>query len=243
VQFGTAPGTEARSTFTTNKGETMTTNNRTHTQGTDQQVIQGIEKDLQTMPALPLGGTAYTPGSLVAFVQRRIDAANGVITAKANWHNAVVTYEALNLKADEVIRDLKALVIGAFGSASPKLADFGFTPRKVTVRTPEQKAAAAAKAKATRKARNTMGPKAKLAVKGTVAPPTAPSAAAPPSPTPPAPSPANTPAPATAPTVTVNVTTAPGPSPVASPATASAPAQTQNGAAVPEAPANASAKS
>jgi hypothetical protein len=178
VQFGTAPGTEARSTFTTNKGETMTTNNRTHTQGTDQQVIQGIEKDLQTMPALPLGGTAYTPGSLVAFVQSRIDAANGVITAKANWHNAVVTYEALNLKADEVIRDLKALVIGAFGSASPKLADFGFTPRKKVVRTPAQKAAAA-KAKATRIARGTMGPKAKLAVKGTVST-TAPATTAPP---------------------------------------------------------------
>ena len=156
----------------------MTTNNRTHTQGTDQQVIQGIEKDLQTMPALPLGGTAYTPGSLVAFVQSRIDAANGVITAKANWHNAVVTYEALNLKADEVIRDLKALVIGAFGSASPKLADFGFTPRKKVVRTPAQKAAAA-KAKATRIARGTMGPKAKLAVKGTVST-TAPATTAPP---------------------------------------------------------------
>jgi hypothetical protein len=219
------------------------TKNRTNQQGKDQQILDGIKKDLQTMSSLSLGGTTYTPASLEALIQSRIDAVNEVTTAKANWQNAAKAYTALNTLATVVVRDLKALVIGAFGSTSPKLADFGFTPRKVTVRTPEQKAAAAAKAKATRKARNTMGPKAKLAVKGTVAPPTAPSAAAPPSPTPPAPSPANTPAPATAPTVTVNVTTAPGPSPVASPATASAPAQTQNGAAVPEAPANASAKS
>ena len=213
------------------------TKNRTNQQGKDQQIIDGIKKDLQTMSSLSLGGATYTPASLEALIQSRIDAVNEVNTAKATWQNAAKAYTALNTLATVVVRDLKALVIGAFGGASPKLADFGFSPRKVTVRTPEQKAAAAAKAKATRKARNTMGPKAKLAVKGTVAPPTAPSATASPSPNPPAPSPAITPAPAAAPTVTVNVTTAPGASPVASPA------QPQNGASAPEAPANASAKS
>jgi len=48
------------------------------------------------------------------------------------------------------------------------LADFGLTARKVRVITPEQKAVAAAKAKATREARGTKGKVQKKAVKGAV---------------------------------------------------------------------------
>jgi hypothetical protein len=47
------------------------------------------------------------------------------------------------------------------------LADFGFTAPKKRVLTPDEKAAAAVKAKATRKARNTMGKVQKKSVKGT----------------------------------------------------------------------------
>jgi hypothetical protein len=209
----------------------MATQNRTNTQGKDQQVIQGVNKDLSTMSSLPLGAETYTPASLVAFVQSRIDAANQVAVAKAAWQNAAKAYDALNTKVTVVVHDLKQLVIGAFGSTSPKLADFGFTARKVTVLTPEQKVAAAAKRKATREARNTLGPKAKLKVKGTVTP-TAPATAA--TPAVPAVAPATaapaaatngTPtasaaAPAQAPTVTVNVTSAPAAAPGTSTATA-----------------------
>jgi hypothetical protein len=48
------------------------------------------------------------------------------------------------------------------------LADFGLTARKVRVLTPEQKAVAAAKAKATRAARGTKGSVQKKAIKGSV---------------------------------------------------------------------------
>jgi hypothetical protein len=134
----------------------MATTSRTAKQGSDQQVIQGIKKDLQSMTSLPLGGTSYTPASLVVFVQSHIDAANAVLTAKANWENAIKQYTSLDKQAQVVLRDLKALVIGAYGATSSKLADFGYKPKKVTVLTPEQKAAAAAKRAATRKARGTM---------------------------------------------------------------------------------------
>jgi hypothetical protein len=146
----------------------MTTKNRTNTQGKDQQLINGIQKDLEQMSSLALGGTTYTPTTLVAFIQSRIDAANQVATAKATWQHAGTAYTALNQQADVVVHDLKQLVIAAFGGTSPKLADFGFAPRKVTVLTPEEKAEAAAKRAATRVARGTKGPKAKLAIKGTV---------------------------------------------------------------------------
>jgi len=194
-------------------------------------VIQGVQKDLSTMASLPLAGTTYTPASFVALVQSRIDAGNQVVTTKAAWLNAVKTYDTIDKQTNVAVHDLKQLVIGAFGTTSSKLADFGFTAKKVTVLTPEQKVAAAEKRAATRKARNTLGPKAKLAVTGTV-PPTAPATPA---------KPEESAAPAPAPTVTVNVTStpttpagvsttttattpAPAPTPVAPTATAEPPA-------------------
>ena len=199
------------------------------------------------MSSLPLGGTTYTPATLVALVQSRIDAANQVATDKAAWQNAVKTYDALNTKVTVVVHDLKQLVIGAFGATSSKLADFGFSPKKVTVLTPAQKAAAAAKRAATRKARGTLGPKAKLGITGATVSTTAPATAATPGAPPVTPAtapptavpntvPTGTPtaatpgaqsaAPAMAPTVTVNVTTAPAAaSPVTTTTTATEPTQ------------------
>jgi hypothetical protein len=59
--------------------------------------------------------------------------------------------------------------VTAFGNQPDVLADFGLVPRKApTPLTVEQKAAAAAKRKATRAARNTMGAVQKKKVVGTV---------------------------------------------------------------------------
>jgi hypothetical protein len=141
---------------------------RANTIAKDQMVIQGVQKDLNTMSNLLLGASTYTPASLTALVQSRIDAANAVATAKAAWQHAAATYDAVNQQVGVVVHDLKQFVIGAFGTTSPKLADFGFVPRTVTPLTVEQKAAAAAKRAATRKARGTVGPKKKLEITGTV---------------------------------------------------------------------------
>lgn len=142
---------------------------RIEKQATDQQVVEGIQKDLQTTTAFILGGTSYTAATLVTFILSHIAAANAVLTTKAAWQNAIKTYKGLDTQATVVLRDLKNLVIATFGSTSPKLADFGYAPRKVTVLTPAQKAAAAEKRAATRKARGTLGPKKKLAITGATA--------------------------------------------------------------------------
>jgi len=147
----------------------MPTPNRTVTQAHDQQIIDGINEDLQTMSTLPLGATTYTPGSLVAFIQSRIDAANAVNTTKASWLAAVKTYEAINAQAKVVVSDLRFLVMAAFGPMSPKLADFGFSPPSLAVRTPEKKAAAAQKRRATRLARGTLGKRQRAKIKGSTA--------------------------------------------------------------------------
>lgn len=146
----------------------MTTANRTKTQARDAQVIVGVQKHLQNVSSLPLGGTTYTPVDLVKLVQSRIDSANTTSTTKANWHSTVVADKTLNAQLTPVIRALRQYVINVYGASSPVLADFGFAPPKKATRTPEQKAASAAKAAATRKARHTMGPKQKKNVKGGV---------------------------------------------------------------------------
>ena len=140
--------------------------NRATTLAIDGQVIVGIKKDLQNIPQLPLGGEMYTPTSVIAFLQSRIDAANEVAIARAKLAAVIATYKALNAKGTGIVTGLKQYVMNAFGKTSPLLADFGFEPPKVTVLTPEQKAAAAAKRTATRLARGTVGPKKKLAVTG-----------------------------------------------------------------------------
>ena len=152
--------------------------NRPSTAAHDAQIIVGIQKDLQTVSQIPLDGDIYTPQSLTAFVQSRIDATNKVVTAKAAWLDAAKTYKALNPKATAVVRGLRNFVIGMFGETSPKLADFGFTPSSRATQTAEEKAQAAAKRKATRAARGTKGKKQKADIHGTVTPAQPPAATA-----------------------------------------------------------------
>jgi hypothetical protein len=144
----------------------VTPRNRTAAIGADQQAIEGVRKDLQAMPTLYLARQIFTPASLEQRIQARIDAANAITVAKAAWLKAVADYDALDGETSLILRDLKRLVVGAFGDDSPKLADFGFTAKKVTTLTEEQKAQAVAKRAATRAARGTRGPKAKLSVTG-----------------------------------------------------------------------------
>ena len=139
----------------------------------DKQILAGIGTELQTMSRLPLGGTTYTPTSLAAFIQSRIDAVNAVSIAKASWHDAVKAYDAIDTQGAVVVRDLRNLVIAAFGETSPKLAAFGFSPPKLAMQTPEEKVAFAQRRRATRMAR---GKKQKAKIVGTpvTAPPAAP---------------------------------------------------------------------
>lgn len=81
------------------------------------------------MPNLYLGGTAFTPQSLSALIQSRIDAADAVSTARANLLAAVQAFRAINREAAPIVRDLRHFLAAAFGRSSPQLADFGFTPR------------------------------------------------------------------------------------------------------------------
>jgi hypothetical protein len=144
----------------------MTTVSRATTSGKDQEVLNGIETELQSMPPMFLGGETYTPQTLADFVQSRIDKASAVLTTRAAWEDALRAYDEVNKKATVVLGDLRHLVMAAFGRSTPKLASFGFALPKVPTMTAEQRSKAALKAIATRKARKTMGRKQKALIKG-----------------------------------------------------------------------------
>jgi hypothetical protein len=147
---------------------TNTKNNKLSQQAADQSLIDGFTKHAATIPAsLLIAGAQVPTTTVISTLQARIAARAATAPAKA-------TYQAL-VKADQDERTTSApLVSGArqavlvmFAGQIQVLADFGLTPRKTPApRTPEQKAASAAKAKATRAARHTMGPVQKAQITG-----------------------------------------------------------------------------
>jgi hypothetical protein len=166
----------------------MRSRNRTTTLAKDEQVIDGIRKRLQGATLLHVAGKPYSPAALEARIQERVAATNRIATARAQWVDATAAYDAIDPEVHLVVRDLKNVVIGMFGEDAPAMADFGFAPRRKGTLTAEQKAQAIERRTATRKARRTVGPKAKLAIKGVVdpdaIPPTLPSPEHAPSPSP-----------------------------------------------------------
>jgi len=168
----------------------MASENRSEQQAQDAKVILGIQKNLLSVPTLSLVGQAITPADLVKLVQSCIDSGNAIAPAKVQWTTAVQAYRALNKQVTPILRGLRAYVINTYGPTSTVLADFGFSPTKTVVKTPEVKAIAAKKSVATRKARNTLGKKQKKSITGATVSPTAPAtpptASAPAAPTAPA---------------------------------------------------------
>ena len=168
--------------------------NRSQQQDGDQKLIDGLNKHNQTIPSLIIGGTSYTTAAIVAVLQKRIDSAKTVVSSRATWQADVKADRDERTQTKTFVSGLRQALQVAFAGSIDTLADFGLKPRKARApRTPEEKAAAAAKAKATRAARHTMGSKQKAKVKGT-APQAAPAPSPSPATSPSAPKPADAPA-------------------------------------------------
>jgi sulfite reductase beta subunit-like hemoprotein len=151
-----------------------------------------------------VGGVSVTTKDIATTLQARIVTAKAATSARATWQAAVQADRDERAKTKTLVSVVKQTLLASFAGQVETLANFGLTPRKPRVVSPESRVAAAAKAKATRAARHTLGKKQKAGIKGTVAPtaPAIPTPATTPGPTPPA-APATTPIPAptqTAPT-------------------------------------------
>ncbi len=184
-----------------------TSNTRITKQAADQKMADGFNKHGQTLPSLIIAGTSYKAADIVAVLQARLSTASAAQSTRATWQNAVKADSDERAKTKPFIDGVRQALMVALAGSIDGLADFGLAPRKVRVITPEQKAVAAAKAKATRTARGTKGKVQKKGVKGAVTaalvvtPLAGPQTAvtAPAQATTPAPAPAAATAPATAP--------------------------------------------
>jgi len=163
-----------------------------------QALIAGTQKRFPNA-SFTLGNTVFTTASLVQLLGSLPVAILALNAAQASAKDAVTNLQAVEAKVNPVIRALRRFILAAFANATQELSDFGMTPPKApTPLTAEQKAASAAKARATRAARGTASKKSKLAVKGDVVgvtvTPIISSKAAPATPATPTPSPSPQPA-------------------------------------------------
>ena len=132
-------------------------------------LIKGSGQHLDPTQKVVLSGTATTVAAILTQLQSFVNNRNAVVAAQATARDAVATERAQAPALNVVIDAFEAFVRFTFGEKATILSDFGLAPRKVPApKTAEEKAVAAAKRKATREARGTMGPKQKQSVKGNV---------------------------------------------------------------------------
>jgi hypothetical protein len=141
-------------------------------------LIPGVQKHFASASFI-FGATSYTGPTIVSALQTVADVINATDPAKAAYQAALSAEELALENAKPLLSGLHQVIYGQFGTSVAILADFGLAPHKTATLTPEQKAAATAKAKATRAARHTMGSKQKQAIKGVVTTPATPASPAP----------------------------------------------------------------
>jgi hypothetical protein len=132
----------------------------------DQALLAGVQKFLMSYPSLSVDGQTMTPANIVQFLENRINAAQAAQTAEAARTAALKSESDVRAQTAAEQLSLRQIAQGMFSGTPDNLAVFGLKPRKASSETATTRAAAAVKAKATRKARGTLGPKAKLEITG-----------------------------------------------------------------------------
>jgi hypothetical protein len=130
------------------------------------QRLNAFAKYVDPNETVYIEGVLHTAGHVVALFQSCLDDRAAVATAKAEVKVRMAKRAAGEKARRAADRALKPWVVSRFGTGSKEALDFGFAPAKATARSPEDKAKAVKQAAATREARHTMGPKAKLKIRG-----------------------------------------------------------------------------
>ncbi len=154
----------------------MTTTTTTQGKGTRAtragQLIAGAKKRFTNgTQVLTFAGALanVTVDQAIAELQTLVDNRAATVAARATAKDKVSAEEAATPALVAFMNAFEALIRLMFANDTASLADFGLAPHKQPgPKTTEEKAAAAAKAKATRQARGTKGPKAKKAIHGNV---------------------------------------------------------------------------
>jgi hypothetical protein len=132
----------------------------------DEALIAGIQKYLPNATFL-VDGHQATASQVTATLQSRVNAYEAVIAAEATFHGTVQSSKATVESTDSYAAAIRQTMAAMYASQPAILAELSVSARKKPApRTVEQKVVAAAKAKATRTARHTLGPVQKSGIQG-----------------------------------------------------------------------------
>jgi hypothetical protein len=125
----------------------------------------GVEKYLPANETLVVCGKRWTQEQLVAELKAAEKLYADVRDARAALRQKLLDRQAKVRPHAELVANLADALRGYHGRASPKLAEHGIRTGARPARSSQALTLAAAKAKLTRKARHTLGPKQKQAIK------------------------------------------------------------------------------
>jgi hypothetical protein len=138
----------------------------------------GLQKHFANK-TLRLANKVWKEEDLLQLFQAQESAVTAADAARQAWLEATAKQNAGSAEVAAVLSALRQYVAAMYGTSSSVYADFGFATQRRAQPTVETKSAAVQQARATRKARNTMGKKQKLAIRGVATPPAGAPAATP----------------------------------------------------------------
>ena len=136
-----------------------------------QKILSGISSQFSGVSSITLGGKQVLVSDLVKRIQTELDVITAVAKAKAAYGAEVQTERTTRASLSPTLRQLRSYVVGSFGDTQDSvqaLEAFGYFPRKAVKLPAVEQVHAQEKAAATRKARGTLGPKAKAEIEGVV---------------------------------------------------------------------------
>ncbi len=141
-------------------------NSRADLLAADQNLIDGIQKNASKLPpSFPVGSVTMTPQDVVTLLQGRITTGKAVVLADAAHIAAIQTDVQTRAESQTKVSAFKRIIVAMFLQSPDVLGDFGLAAPKPPLKSAETKAAAAAKAKATRALLGTKGSQQKKAAK------------------------------------------------------------------------------
>jgi hypothetical protein len=133
-----------------------------------QSVISGLLAFYAPTDTFLMKSGTYTRDDLVTKFQTFVAALETTKSSNQQWRQDVQTERLLELEVTPLRVGVRAVAQTRFGKDGTQLLQFGFQPAKVPVHSPASRVLAAAKAKATRAVRGTVGKKEKAKLQGTV---------------------------------------------------------------------------
>ena len=166
------------------------------TNPTRQSFVAGLQRitvaldDNLSGKSVVLNGKVWKVADLRAAIQAVIDLFTATTASQAAWRKDVADEKTARASIRPDIDALRAYIGATYGTNSKVYTDFGFVARKQGKPSAKTVATRVEKTLATRKARNTMGKKARLKITGVVQPAIVPAVVTSPSPSAPPATPA-----------------------------------------------------